>query len=155
MDAIGMDTTQSASKIAQWNSTQTDFLDQTGLKNQASRTQLAGWGKSQASKAATTARNVQAFEALSGLETSNGVVVAKTTHIIQQAEKRGVSANATKNALTNPLKITTIKIDEQNRPSQQFIGENATVAVNPENGNLITAWQTGSKLAKKLKEGSS
>ena len=51
MEAAGLDTTESALKIKQWQDTQKDFLRQTGLKRQSDREQIAGFGRSEASKA--------------------------------------------------------------------------------------------------------
>lgn len=46
------------------------------------------------------------------------------------------------------------KTDNLGRPSQQFIGKSATVAVNPENGTITTTWCTGSRTKRKyLKKG--
>ena len=46
--------------------------------------------------------------------------------------------------LKNPLNHGSIKTKTDNlgRPSQQFIGKSATVAVNPENGTITTTWCT-------------
>lgn len=43
------------------------------------------------------------------------------------------------------------KYDSQGRPSKKYIGEKATVAVNPENGNIVTVHGTHTKLLNKLK----
>jgi len=51
--------------------------------------------------------------------------------------------------LKNPLNIGKIKYDKQNRPSVEYIGNNARVQVNPETGNVITVWRTSSKLRNK------
>lgn len=55
-------------------------------------------------------------------------------------------------ALKSPLNRDTIvtQYDAQNRPSQRFIGANATVNVNPENGVITTVWKTSRKLRNKL-----
>lgn len=77
MEAAGQDTSESASKLAQWNQTQKDFLKQTGLKAQSSRTQVTGFGRSQASKATAAAKKSE-----SGLKNAAGqriIEVKKTT----------------------------------------------------------------------------
>lgn len=51
MQAAGQDTAESAIKIRSWQERQKDFIRQTGLKRQADREQIAGFGKSQARKA--------------------------------------------------------------------------------------------------------
>jgi hypothetical protein len=50
MEAAGLPTEEAAAKITQWQHVQRDFLDQTGLKRQADREKVAGFGKSQAVK---------------------------------------------------------------------------------------------------------
>lgn len=45
MQAAGLDTAQSASKIKQWQDTQKDFLSQTGLKRQTEREKVMGGTK--------------------------------------------------------------------------------------------------------------
>lgn len=56
MKAAGLDTTESAAKIAKWQGVQKDFINQTGLKRQAERESIAGWGRSQAASAKADAR---------------------------------------------------------------------------------------------------
>lgn len=59
MKAAGLDTTESAAKIAKWQGVQKDFINQTGLKRQTEREAIAGWGRSRASQAAATNRAAQ------------------------------------------------------------------------------------------------
>lgn len=66
--------------------------------------------------------------------------------------ERNVSVDDIKDALTNPLGIGEIKIDSLGRPSQRFIGENATVNINPETGTIATIWKTGKDTIKKYKK---
>lgn len=67
------------------------------------------------------------------LTTSNGIGVTKfSKHMEERASERKVSVNDIKDALINPLYIDEIKIDSLGRPSQRFIGEKATVNVNPQ-----------------------
>ena len=56
MKAAGQDAAESAAKLARWQNTQKDFLNQTGLKRQAERESVAGWGRSQAASARSDAR---------------------------------------------------------------------------------------------------
>ena len=51
MAAAGLDTSESASRIRQWQETQKDFLRQTGLKRQGDREQVIGFGRKQAAVA--------------------------------------------------------------------------------------------------------
>ena len=49
-----------------------------------------------------------------------------------------------------PLYIRPIK---ENGRSQEYIGEDARVVVNPDTGNMITAWKTSRKLRENYKKG--
>ena len=72
------------------------------------------------------------------------------THGQSRALMRGVSPSDIMDARTNPLKVTEVKYDAMGRPSQQYIGRSATVAVNPRTGKVITTWRTKTKLVNKL-----
>ena len=67
-------------------------------------------------------------------------------------KERGISVDNVVDALTKPLSVGKIKVDSQGRPSRPYIGEKATAAVNPDNGNIVSTWPTGAKRAAKLKE---
>lgn len=74
----------------------------------------------------------------------------KSIHAQQRAVERNVSQSDINDALRNPLKITDMKYDTQGLPSIKYIGNNATVIVNPETGNIITVYPTSTKLSLKL-----
>ena len=59
MKAAGLDTTESAAKIAKWQGVQKDFINQTGLKRQTERESIAGWGRSQAASARADAKKYE------------------------------------------------------------------------------------------------
>lgn len=89
----------------------------------------------------------------SGIITPNGIkITSSSQHMKERAEERGVSFDAVKNALENPLHTDEIKYDALGRPSQRFIGEESTVNVNPDTGVIITVWKTGSNKLKKYKK---
>ena len=93
------------------------------------------------------------------VKASNGIFVTRfSDHALNrtQNESRPVTVEGILDALKNPLNRDSIKtkIDSRGRPSQQFIGKSATVAVNPENGTITTTWCTGNRTKRKyLKEG--
>lgn len=87
---------------------------------------------------------------VSGTTTSDGIAVSVTSHVVERATERGVSSEDIVRALTSPLKMGTIKTDEYGRRSRQYIGEHATVAVNPDTGATVSVWPTHSKIARKL-----
>lgn len=59
MEAAGLDTSEAAGKLAGWQKTQRDFLEQTGLKRQAERERVEGFKKTGVSTSTQTARKNQ------------------------------------------------------------------------------------------------
>ncbi len=91
---------------------------------------------------------------LVGIQTSNGITVTELSqHFGERSIERDVERKHVADALTNPLKVDNIRTDKQGRRSQRFIGEKATVNINPDTGAIITAWKTSKGKAKKLKGG--
>lgn len=87
------------------------------------------------------------------LTTSNGIKVTKfSDHMYGRATERKVTVEDIREALMHPLRVGDIKIDDLGRPSQRFIGEKATVNVNPETGIVATIWKTGKSTIKKYKK---
>lgn len=132
-----------------------DLKHQTGLSASGARTQVHGFGHSEASRAVWDARKAeqasQSFAALIGARTSSGVTVtALSEHFAQRATERSISVANVLQALQNPLEIGRIKTDNYGRQSQKLIGEKATVAINTETGNIVTVHATRAKTAKKL-----
>lgn len=77
------------------------------------------------------------------VKASNGILVTRfSDHALDrtQTDSRPVTVDGILDALKNPLNHGSIKTKTDNlgRPSQQFIGKSATVAVNPENGTITT-----------------
>ncbi|ARN84933.1 hypothetical protein GQ61_06140 [Candidatus Nucleicultrix amoebiphila FS5] len=66
--------------------------------------------------------------------------------------ERGVRSVDELQALKNPLKVNDIVVDKLGRKSQKFIGEKATVAINPDTGKIISVYPTSTKLAERLKK---
>ena len=82
----------------------------------------------------------------SGIKTKNGLkITAMSDHIGDQASSRKVEAKHIVDALENPIYIRDVRYDKQGRPSQRFVGTNATVNVNPETGIITTTWKTGTR----------
>lgn len=80
------------------------------------------------------------------IASKNGILVRSfSKHAANQAQERKVSAKDIVDALKKPLYIEPVRIDDYGRKSRRFIGEKATVNVNPDNGNVTTVWNTGSK----------
>ena len=82
------------------------------------------------------------FQPIVGQKTSTGLTVTEISkHVIDRAVSRGFSMESALDALQNPIKIGKIKIDDNGFPSQKFLGENAEIVVNPENGKIISGWR--------------
>jgi hypothetical protein len=60
-------------------------------------------------------------------------------------DERAVTAEQIADARQHPLHRKPTKTDELGRRSYQQIGRDATIVVNPDTGNLITTWRTGSR----------
>lgn len=90
--------------------------------------------------------------------TATGVLVkAISAHALDRSQQsdRPVTVEGILNALKKPLnhdKIET-KVDRYGRKSQRFIGKNATVNLNPDNGVITTVWKTGHHDIRKYTKG--
>ena len=88
------------------------------------------------------------------IKAANGISINSiSNHALDrtQMDSRPVTVEGILDALKDPLNRGSIetKIDKLGRPSQQFIGNSATVAVNPENGIITTVWCTGKRVKRK------
>ena len=82
------------------------------------------------------------FQPLIGQRTATGIeITGISRHAVDRAVSRGFDMEGALDALQNPIKIGTIKIDDHGMPSQRFRGKNAEIVVNPENGNIISGWR--------------
>lgn len=131
-----------AVKIKEKQAAYNAFCKETGRTKRLDRTQVFEYNKNVSSKASAVTKKIV---------TADGFTVRKTAHSIEQATKRSISNSQIKNALTHPLKITDVKYDVQGRPSKNYIGETATVSINPNSGNIVTVHGTHTKLLNKLK----
>jgi hypothetical protein len=89
-----------------------------------------------------------------GITTANGIEITRDSfHSGERSAERGVSQQGKIDALVNPLDIKDVRTDKFGRHSQQFIGREATVNINPDTGVITTEWKTGKTLKKKLEKG--
>ncbi len=73
-----------------------------------------------------------------------------TAHGAERLAERGVSDADARDAYDNSLRTGPVKYDALGRPSQLLVGSHATIAVNPDTGQIITGWPTSSSLAARL-----
>ncbi len=94
------------------------------------------------------------YDKLVGIYTKTGAqVTGYSKHLIERAVERKVSAKECAEALQNPLKLGKIKKNESGA-SQEYCGYYARAIFNPETGNIITVWKTGSKIRAKWERSS-
>ena len=85
----------------------------------------------------------------SGRMTVNGV----SDHAIQRIRERNVTMESVIDALEHPLDTSEVKYDAAGRPSITITGRKATIAINPDTGNIVTVHPTHTKTAEKLMKG--
>lgn len=73
-------------------------------------------------------------------------------HLIDRINQRKIEIEDIQKTLKNPLKFGKITYNKDNKPSFSIIGENCTIYVNPDTGNITTVHKTHTKLKNKLKE---
>ncbi len=78
-------------------------------------------------------------------------VPPKTDHTGDQQKARKVSDVQMADAYAQPLHVGEVKYDDQGRPSRKYIGKDATIAVNPETGKVVSVWPTSTRRRNKYK----
>ena len=77
-----------------------------------------------------------------------------TAHGRERMAERGVSDIQAANAISKPLHTADPVTDDKGRASQKIIGKHATVVVNPNTGDIITAYRTSRSKRRKYERGS-
>lgn len=122
---------------------------ESGLPTKMERMQMKGFRK--------TLTNLELWnKQIVGIVTTEGTKIAEISyHFYSQAKDRKllyvVNQQSIEEALTKPLKVGKIKVDERGRRSQQYIGKTISVAVNPDTGVIASVWKTSSERVAKLK----
>ncbi len=147
-----------AARLARQNETYNTFCDDNKLQPQYDRIKTAGFTRKNEKEVKEGLRRQQERENLANnvtsdiidTKTSNGIQISNiSAHSIERMAERKVTAYDIKQSLKSPLHIGEIVRDNFGRPSQKFIGENATVNVNPDTGNITTVWKTGKATRRK------
>lgn len=85
--------------------------------------------------------------------TSKGVKINLSSfHARERMHQRNVSIESVEDALKNPLFVRDTVYNSKGQPSDRYIGEQATVNINPETGTIITVWRTGSGTRRKYEK---
>jgi hypothetical protein len=99
----------------------------------------------------TSSNRISSLPGPGGKVKAGGLILKGfTKHGIHQAIQRGVRSPAILDALRNPLKTTKVVYDALGRPSYRIIGRNATIAVNPKTGRVVSYNPTSSSLVRRL-----
>ena len=127
-----------------------DFAKAANSFTQYERTIVGGYGRSQGGKTAYVTRVYNKMNQLVGTTTSEGTEVKFITdHFVGRCIDRKITADNIKNALTNPLHVGIIKTDKKGRRSQEYIGAEARVQINPDTGGIVTLWATSTSIKRK------
>ena len=131
--AAGQDDTEARLKLGRAQASQRQLLtDNTWLKRRPERERAYGEDGKPV--------NVRALE-----KRPSG----NTDHALKRMAERNVTQEQMDNARANPLHVSEVKIDSDGRPSQTYIGNSATVVINPETGDIITTNPTSKRRRRK------
>ena len=132
-------------KIEQLTNKYKELSDISGLPTKIERLRVDGYR--------TISGNTRSYfeDKLIGINANGYTINGISEHLLERKTSRNVKASDVENAFTNPLKIDKIKVDEKGRRSVNYIGEFATVSINPDTGIIVTVWKTSSKRVNKLK----
>lgn len=94
----------------------------------------------------------QAADAIIGLKTPDGITINDlSAHLYDRKGERNVDIRSIIRTIKYPIKIDDIKYDSQGRPSKKYIGDYSTIAINPDNGRIITVYPTTKKRRSKIR----
>jgi len=71
-------------------------------------------------------------------------------HSVNQKINRGIRSIDELDALRSPLSVSSVRYDALGRPSVQYIGNRATIGVNPSTGRMTSVWPTSTRRALRL-----
>jgi hypothetical protein len=89
---------------------------------------------------------------LKGYAVNNVNISGVSSHLIDQMNERKVLFENIEETLKKPLKFGKIKYNKDNKPSFSVIGEQSTIYVNPETGNITTVHKTHTRTINKIRE---
>ena len=135
---------QSQTRITQLNTKYKQLSQISGLPTKKQRLSVSGYRRKKVDLKQYYENN------LIGLKKDNIKIREVSQHLYDRQKERNFKMADLMDAFTNPLDYGKITHNEKGQKSIQFIGRNATIYVNPDNGRITTAHKTHSKLRKKL-----
>jgi len=85
-----------------------------------------------------------------GVATKDGVKISGISrHVTERMAQREVGVSSIKQALTNPLHVYPDKVNGSGQVGRKYLGQQSTVVINPETGNVVTTYKTQERYAKK------
>lgn len=135
--------TQTALKIKNAENEYKRFSAAMEIRPKLERLWVEGYNKSVAGKATASMRTGK---------TTDGIQTRLTEHAVFRAVGRNVDVAQIKEAIAKPLGIEPVQHNERGEPTKVYVGEIASVPVNPETGDIPSVWRTRPSKAKRLKE---
>lgn len=94
----------------------------------------------------------QAADAIIGLKTPDGITINDlSAHLYDRKGERNIDIKSIIRTVKHPIRVDDIKYDNQGRPSKKYIGDYSTIAINPDNGRIITVYPTTRKRRRKIR----
>ena len=135
---------QSQTRITQLNTKYKQLSQINGLLTKKQKLSVSGYRRKKVDLKQYYENN------LIGLKKDNIKIREVSQHLYDRQKERNFKMTDLMDAFTNPLNYGKITHNEKEQKSIQFIGRNATIYVNPDNGKITTAHKTHSRLRKKL-----
>lgn len=79
----------------------------------------------------------------------NGRVRRISNHAADRVDERKVTKGGIANAVESPLHVVDRGYNSEGQRSVKYVGRSATVVVNPDTGDVVTCWPTGSSTRRK------
>lgn len=157
MNAAGQDTTQASMKLAQWRATEKDFCKQTGLDRDGFRSQVEGFGRSEASRATAQAkkqlekekqdaiikeeiRKAGGFSEKAKIHLSPRQIDTDTLGFDEQHINKERKHNVTREEAVLWIRNAKISVTVWNGQYERYYGYDGTVYVNVQGYYIRTAY---------------
>lgn len=157
MDAAGQDTTQASMKLAQWRAAEKDFCKQTGIDRDGFRSQVEGFGRSEASRATWQAkkqlekekqdaiikeeiRKAGGFSEKAKIHLSPRQIDTDTLGFDEQHINKERKHNVTREEAVLWIRNAKISVTVWNGQYERYYGYDGTVYVNVQGYYIRTAY---------------